>query len=462
MTTNEPSIFTAFISHKAKDYALARAIATLLMANMERTRLFLSDEIPKGNDWRKAIQSSLDQCDCLIMIYTDPTEDWGWCLYEAGYFDSKSTDSESKRIFCLHHPSVQPPDPLANRQTIPATEEEVLRWLVEDFYPSAHQTKAFMTVGTTAPEITRAILTHLPMMERSLVRPAFSITPLWSDSNTDDTASPIDWNRRELPEVLPLERSRVRIDGVSAILLGFDKAREFELLNFLQILDNEDESHPIWIEKFLRSLDTTIRGRILAQEITYFRHESGRILRPIIYAVDRARDGSSCECHAMFIDAFSTPPDSQVDPLQMLANGVRLATRFRVEVLNRYLDRMDYIYENKVANPNSENSISHNFSVGTRLLEAIQLILQEADAQNLSAKNDPPKIFYARRDQEKYEEIWHHFIRLYPLFVATVKQEDAASPPKYEKTNEYLRELDRMNREYMALALPRLKSVYLK
>jgi hypothetical protein len=79
-------------------------------------------------------------------VFTDPNEDWGWCLYETGFFDALSQIPDSKstrRIYCLHNASTTPPSPIADLQTVPATNKDVAQWLSELFTYTRQTKPAF-------------------------------------------------------------------------------------------------------------------------------------------------------------------------------------------------------------------------------------------------------------------------------------------------------------------------------
>jgi hypothetical protein len=239
-----------------------------------------------------------------------------------------------------------------------------------------------------------------------------------------------------LPKPLLLEKSPVTFDKTSAILLGFDEPKELILVDFLRRVDDEETKQPLWISQFLESLDFTLRGSLYDQQITTFRHKTGRILRPIIASVSKSRDGSYCECHAVFVDAFTAPPETQQNPLQLLADGVRLAARVRIEVLNKYLDRMGVLYRTKITESGEEDSLSTKFPIRSCLVEAMELIIQEGQMHNLNWKDDPPRLFDRDGEQREYETIRHQFQHLYPELKKTARKEDEQAEPDYKSTNE--------------------------
>ena len=134
---------TVFVSHKANDESITNAIFDVLETHTENIKFFISEKIEKGTDWRKEIAECLTTAGFLMLVFTDPKEDWGWCLYETGFFDALRQvpgASETKRIFCLHNPSAKPPSQIAHLQSVPAKVEDVRKWL-EDLYSSTKQSK---------------------------------------------------------------------------------------------------------------------------------------------------------------------------------------------------------------------------------------------------------------------------------------------------------------------------------
>jgi hypothetical protein len=123
--------YTVFFSHKLKDKHVAHSIKRLLTENTADVAYFVSEDIEKGDNWHKAITEQLDNARFLVLVFTDPDEDWSWCLYETGFFDAlaRAGTTKTRRIHCLHHPKTGPPKPIAHLQPIPATKEEVVKWL---------------------------------------------------------------------------------------------------------------------------------------------------------------------------------------------------------------------------------------------------------------------------------------------------------------------------------------------
>lgn len=135
--------YTIFVSHKASDKSITRDIISLIDTKTENIKFFISEDIEKGTDWRQKISECLSSASFLVLVFTNPKEDCGWCLYETGFFDALRQipgASETKRIFCLHNSSAKPPTQISHLQSVPATIEAVQQWLA-DLYRLTRQSK---------------------------------------------------------------------------------------------------------------------------------------------------------------------------------------------------------------------------------------------------------------------------------------------------------------------------------
>ena len=125
--------YSVFFSHKVNDSGVTKSLKKLLDSHTENVVFHISEEIEKGAAWREAVVELLTRANFLVLVFTDPDEDWGWCLYESGFFDALSQSESRRRIWCLHNASTDPPPPIAKLQTIPAKETDVQQWLKELF-----------------------------------------------------------------------------------------------------------------------------------------------------------------------------------------------------------------------------------------------------------------------------------------------------------------------------------------
>lgn len=124
--------FCIFISHKHEDHALAMAVRDALHHLADgRIECFVSGvDISAGADWNRQIKTKLACSHLLVLLFTSPSENWDWCLYEAGLF-TRFDEEDVSAIVCLYNPESGSPRPLANLQGVPAERAAVERFIGE-------------------------------------------------------------------------------------------------------------------------------------------------------------------------------------------------------------------------------------------------------------------------------------------------------------------------------------------
>jgi hypothetical protein len=104
-------IIKIFFSHNLRDAPVTKSLIRIIERHTDNIKCFTSEDIEKGTDWRKTIAEHLALASVLVVVFTDPDEDWGWVLYETGFFDSlvqKRDATNSRRMYCLQNPLVVP------------------------------------------------------------------------------------------------------------------------------------------------------------------------------------------------------------------------------------------------------------------------------------------------------------------------------------------------------------------
>lgn len=126
-----------FISHRFEYGRIARAMKKVIeTASHGQIDVFISEDIPRGNEWRPAIEHHLRTAQSLFLLYGAPYEDWSWCFYEAGYFFAAKPAATDRRIFCLIRPNVTPPGPLSHLQML-TNKDQLMKELIGIFERSA-------------------------------------------------------------------------------------------------------------------------------------------------------------------------------------------------------------------------------------------------------------------------------------------------------------------------------------
>ncbi|MCP3958931.1 MAG: toll/interleukin-1 receptor domain-containing protein [bacterium] len=129
--------FRIFISHKHQDHGLAVKVKNELegLGTEPAIECFVSgSDIAAGANWRRAIKRNLTRSHLLLILFTKPSYDWDWCLYEAGLF-TRFDKQDVRAVVALHDKAGSPPRPLSNLQGVVSTEKrlkEFLRKLCEE------------------------------------------------------------------------------------------------------------------------------------------------------------------------------------------------------------------------------------------------------------------------------------------------------------------------------------------
>jgi hypothetical protein len=123
-------VFTVFISHKHDDHALAVEVKKALegLARPKLIQCFVSGiDITAGMEWRRQIRSVLARSQLLVLLYTAPSKNWDWCLYETGLYTSfdKASKDEVSAVVCLFNPGEASPSAIADLQGVPAQADKL-------------------------------------------------------------------------------------------------------------------------------------------------------------------------------------------------------------------------------------------------------------------------------------------------------------------------------------------------
>ena len=190
------------------------------------------------------------------------------------------------------------------------------------------------------------------------------------------------------------------------------------------------------------------------QHVVYFRSMMGNILRPIIESVKRSDDGTECECRVVFVDAFAPPSSSNPSRVQLLANGLRLAVRTRLEVLEKYRGAMAQESSRLAQSEDPAEALGKLHPLGARILGSMRTIVLEAELQGTKLDTPPPNLFDDDTKQATYERIREEFKSWFIKFQAVTKEEDNEPEKKYNQTEQLLDELYEFNKKYIAIAAP--------
>ena len=433
-----------FLSHKQKFEMQAGELQAALKVGVPGATVFRSEDIDKGKEWRQMIDGELDDAKCFVLLYTSPEEDWSWCFYEAGRFLRKGR--KPRRVGCLHPKNVELPSPLANLQGIPAKPDDIRNWLKGDFFRGVRSRLPNKRELDHAVEAIEEFVSGMPATE-GILKPYISIMPKASG----------DWNEQGGERKIDFSNALVDIDKTSARDLNLsDPPQNLELLPFLRRIASDPTAQPrrqsgkieFWITKFFESLRSAVSGDTNFQEEAYFRHKTGRILRPVVVGYDRSASDLVCKLRVIFADAFGTPLTDSPGLLQRLSIGARLAVRTRLEILDPFIGSL--------SQPELSARDRDGRDLGARLVETLNAIVREAAAHGVRPDVQAPTLFDGSA-QNRYEEIRDRGVDIWNKLEEAAKQGDRTG--NYADTKGLLKGLTQINEDYLALVLPRLEEL---
>ena len=287
-----------------------------------------------------------------------------------------------------------------------------------------------------------------PIKETSL-KPNIWIEPNWSG----------DWNATgDIPEI-DFSDASVLIDKDSARQLGFSSPPKLGLLQFLRRIacDPTENKVDFWITKFFESLQSAVRENLNFQEAAYFRHENGKIYRPVVVSYAKNESGTTCKLRVIFAEAFGSPLTDSPGLAQRLSIGARLAVRTQLEVVDPFLGRTSQIYREKVQSARPEDEVSRNNPVGGRIVEALDAIVREALSHGMGEPS--PMLFEEKTAQVSFEEIGKQGAQAWDELKHFAALEDQNGKGEYPETERLLADLKKVNADYLALVLPRIEEV---
>jgi TIR domain-containing protein len=149
--------FHVFVSHKHEDRNFALTVKKVLEGLSRRIDCFVSaSDVSAGSDWNIEIRSQLARSHLLILVFTEPSRNWDWCLFEAGLFTSVGM-AEDRSVVCLYRPQGASPRPLSNLQGVPV-QADALQPFLNELCKETWRIARDWRLGALAPRVARGIV----------------------------------------------------------------------------------------------------------------------------------------------------------------------------------------------------------------------------------------------------------------------------------------------------------------
>jgi len=320
-----------FISHRAEYARIARALKKIIeVTSQGQLDVFISEDIPRGNDWREAIEAHLNAAQSLFLIYGAPYEDWSWCFYETGYFAAIKADpavkagAPGRQIYCLTRPDVAAPGPLAHLQMVTGT-QDLTKELMELYERN--------NIDFDATEL-RADIAKL---EKGLFGP---LRQFDGYARLYLTAQDADFTGTQMPASAMFTGDRSVLGDLFSI--GSSSVAWADV-----VARNLEAGDPNFMSKWIdETADIIMAARAsrfeTAQTVLFGR--GGRRYRTLLAYARTQGDGTYC-CEFLVIDEVGGPATGLTSQQLSLFSGIRMGYRFRSDVINKFSNDFDTLSE---------------------------------------------------------------------------------------------------------------------
>jgi hypothetical protein len=310
-----------FISYKKGDVALANTVDRIFGDfGGEKVETFIASKLHPGTLWENWIRESLANSHLLILLFTDPDQDWGWCLFEAGLFLGLDV-GDHRHVVCVYQPKNEPPRPLKSIQGVPANISDILSMLKTIFQDTVltqtttplNKHVSDSTLRDAAEDIAKLFL--LRMARPDSVYPEILMTFPHSELSDDTVVTP---------------------DTRALSLFGIADG-EWQWGHFIEELDLKNS--PL-VDELKRAIGVIGRRRAPGPLAANYRSpETGTYYSPAIYRVERLKD-KLVTCRVAFIPQSTPIEAGGPGDAGVLFSMLKMGVRFRWEIVETFLAKL--------------------------------------------------------------------------------------------------------------------------
>jgi hypothetical protein len=422
-----------FISHKHEDENAARGIKKILKGfdNEKNPKLFffISEEIIGGANWYQWIKERLEESNLLLLLFTDVTKSWDWCLYEAGLFD-RLDENHHKRTICLHSSSTSPPEPLQQLQAFAAHPNRLktfLKQLFIDTELTGLEEPIAPWLSKVPDKVDEAAKQIAALIDRKPV-----VSNYFSKYVFIHITKPELLTKREIPP-----DSRIFTNGKTLEI--FDKPWGEWVWGDLEENARKCDDQR-WLDELAENIYEAGQGNLPSKMYTlYHAPRTDNVFQPILFRMDKLADGSLI-IKILFEDDISWRLDDVPRDHALLLTSLVVATRFKYELLVKY--------KGKIKNISAEEMDV----TSAKILQIILNIESEAASRGILDQSALVKVFKPK-DQNTIRKMYEDWgdIRLELI--------DALSNRNQTEIEAKLKQLTKMSKEYLQLATERFQYI---
>lgn len=313
-----------FISHRSEYGRVARSLKQVIeTASHGQIDVFISEDIPRGNEWRAAVEKHLRDGQSLFLIYGAPYEDWSWCFYEAGYFAAVNSPSSDRHIYCLIRPDVSPPGPLSHLQMV-TSKEQLIKELIDIFQRNAIEFDA-VELRRMVGKFEQGLFGEIRQFD-GYPRVCFVASDVEFAKGEIPAASVFTGDDNVLGDLFTIQAASVPWGRIHK--LAYSEAGK---QNFIYK----------WLEETAEIILAARENQFMAPQAVLI-GRGGRRYRTLLYRARIQGDGTYC-CEFLAIEEVGGPLTGLPIRQLSLLTGIRMGYRFRSEVIQKFSNDFDIL-----------------------------------------------------------------------------------------------------------------------
>jgi hypothetical protein len=445
----------AFLSHKHRDYEAAKKIREVLRFNSAcRIDVFMSEQIPKGDDWQEKIEAAMYESDWFLLLFSGVDDDWSWCHQETGIFRGM-TYPKRQRLVVLYPPNVELPKPLHRYQAVKCAPPR--RGQPDDldqFFRELFGEPVFPGFEPINPVFANEDTESRKNAAEKIIEAVGRLVV--------NTIEPDNIMIVHVPDINEMNPSA--FPNGSEILRGSSSLRLFEVGDtgfcwneFLEVVEESLRLRlegSLWPAVYEACSESVRRRRIMPIHAIFRAPADQKNYRPILTRIEVTGDNSATFRISFVPAAAASQEDVRHKSVARIFTALNLAHRFRWEIIDPYRNPehlqafLDHGRTCSAAQGDAGKAPNGAVGLG-KLWDAVRLI--EIEAENRGV-NDPellPQDFGPP-----------HEPRVRDMFVAWGEKrrllEQAARADDVASFAGVLRELDSTNVEFISMASQRL------
>jgi len=378
-----------FLSHNHDHADVADSIKKVLeQLGPKDITVFTSRSIDSGEQWFSRIKDEIAKADLLIFLYADPSLMLRWCFLEIGLFINPN-DIDDKRVLYFYPESENPPDQLKDIQGIRTTKDAIKSFLVKVFKEDAY-------VGRTEPINPKVDEDELADQLLDILRPPAKKPHYPNRSVILELNTPEDVVYLKENNCLP-DQTLIKLGARDALDTIFALGDRDPPWTWGEIRDRAKQRGTTdWVGELGEACAEAVgRGTDIKLYKTVRSFKGAKLFRPSLYKVD-IFDERKAHFHVLFTEERLPGANDRKGRMDILANMVHMAYRFRTEVVKPYLEESPLPKDDK---PQECEMFCQ------RLREAYALIVSDSDEHGLTSEDVLTLPFNSKEDIDQLKAV---------------------------------------------------------